>query len=123
MNRLAVECERKSSYSTSPFLARARMIVVTGGTGHSGSELVRLLSAKGAFVRAVTRDTRKVQPPPRVKWVKGDLRHVQSLPDLFRGADEMFLLTSSSEAMRTLPVNALEAAKMAGVTHVVKMSA
>ena len=99
------------------------MIVVTGATGHIGSELVRLLSAKDASVRAVTRDTRKAQSTPRVTWVKGDLRHVQSLPDLFRGAEEMFLLTSNSEAMRTLQVNALEAANMAGVTHVVKLSA
>src|SRR3989442_1429830 len=99
------------------------MILVTGATGHIGSELVGLLSGKGASVRAVTRDPRRAQHLPGVVWVKGDLREADSLASLFRGADRMFLLTSNSEDMRTLQVNAIRAARAAGVAHVVKGSA
>jgi len=99
------------------------MILVTGATGHIGSELVRLLSGKGASVRAVTRDPQRAQHLPGVDWVKGDLREADSLASLFRGADRMFLLTSNSEDMRTLQVNAIRAARAAGVAHVVKGSA
>jgi uncharacterized protein YbjT (DUF2867 family) len=99
------------------------MILVTGATGHIGSELVRLLSGKGASVRAVTRDPQRAQNLPGVDWVKGDLREAGSLASLFRGADRMFLLTSNSEDMRALQVNAIRAARAAGVAHVVKGSA
>jgi uncharacterized protein YbjT (DUF2867 family) len=58
-----------------------------------------------------------------VEWVRGDLRDAPSLRRIFRGADRMFLLSSNSEDMRTLQVNAIQAAKVAGVTHVVKGSA
>jgi len=63
------------------------MIVVTGATGHIGSELVRLLSKKDLPVRAVTRDPQRAQSLPGVEWVKGDLRDSFSLLGLFRGAD------------------------------------
>src|SRR2546422_960669 len=99
------------------------MILVTGATGHIGSELVRLLSGNGASVRAVTRDPQRAQHLPGVDWVKGDLGEAGSLASLFRGADRMFLLTSNSEDMRTLQVNAIRAARAAGVAHVVKVSA
>ncbi len=99
------------------------MIVVTGATGHIGSELVRLLSRKDVSVRAVTRDPHRAQSLPGVDWVKGDLRDTLSLTNLFRGADRMFLLTSNSEDMRTLQVGAIQAARDAGVARIVKGSA
>jgi uncharacterized protein YbjT (DUF2867 family) len=99
------------------------VIVVTGATGHIGSELVRLLSRKDVPVRAVTRDPHRAQRLPGVEWVKGDLHDAAPLAGLFRGADRMFLLTSNSEDMRTLQVNAIRAAQVAGVAHVVKGSA
>jgi uncharacterized protein YbjT (DUF2867 family) len=99
------------------------MIVVTGATGHVGSELVRLLSRKGVSVRAVTRDPHRAQSLPGVEWVQGDLRDARSLAFLFQGADRMFLLTSNSEDMRALRVGAIQAARVEGVAHVVKGSA
>ena len=99
------------------------MIIVTGATGHIGNELVRLLSEKNVSVRALTRDPRRARPMGGVDWVKGDLAEPDSLPGLFRGATRMFLLTSNSEDMRALQVNAIEAARAAGVAHVVKGSA
>src|SRR3989475_7590081 len=99
------------------------MIVVTGATGHVGSELVRLLSAKNVSVRALTRDPRRARSMRGVDWVRGDLADADSLPRLFRGADRMFLLTSNSDDMRALQVNSIVAARAAGVAHVVKGSA
>jgi uncharacterized protein YbjT (DUF2867 family) len=99
------------------------MIVVTGATGHIGSELVRLLSSKGVSVRAVTRDPHRAQSLPGVDWVKGDLRDAHSLPNLFRGADRMFLLTSNSADMRALQAGAIQTARLAGVSRIVKGSA
>ena len=99
------------------------MIVVTGATGHIGSELIRLLSEQNVSVQALTRDPRRAPPLPGVDWVRGDLRDVQSLPGLLRGANRMFLLTPNSEDMRSLQVNAIEAARASGIAHVVKGSA
>jgi len=99
------------------------MIVVTGATGHIGNELVRLLSEKNVSVRALTRNPRRARPMRGVDWTKGDLADADSLRDLFRGASRMFLLTSNSEDMRILQVNAIAAARAAGVGHVVKGSA
>jgi len=99
------------------------MIVVTGATGHIGSELLRLLSKQNVSVQALTRDPRRAPPLPGVDWVRGDLRDVQSLQGLLRGANRMFLLTSNSEDMRSLQVNAIEAARASGIAHVVKASA
>jgi len=99
------------------------MIVVTGATGHIGSELVRLLSKKGESVRAVTRDPHRALPLPRVEWAKGDLRDGPSLAGLFRGADRMFLLTPNSEDMVTLQVNSIRAAQATGIAQIVKGSA
>src|SRR3989454_10122852 len=99
------------------------MIVVTGATGHVGNELVRLLSEKNVSVRALTRNPRRARPMRGVDWTKGDLADADSLRDLFRGASRMFLLTSNSEDMRILQVNAIAAARAAGVGHVVKGSA
>jgi len=99
------------------------MIVVTGATGHIGSELVRLLSEKNVSVRALTRDPRRARPMRGVEWIKGDLSDADSLAGLLRGADRMFLLTSNSEDMVALQVNAIRAAREARVTHVVKGSA
>jgi len=96
---------------------------VTGATGHIGSELLRLLSKQNVSVQALTRDPRRAPPLPGVDWVRGDLRDVQSLQGLLRGANRMFLLTSNSEDMRSLQVNAIEAARASGVAHVVKGSA
>lgn len=99
------------------------MIVVTGATGTIGSELVRLLSERGQPVRAVSRRA-EVQPPlPDVEWVQADLADRPRLPAIFDGAAKLFLLTGNGEEMVRLQKNALEAARRAGVAHVVKLSA
>jgi uncharacterized protein YbjT (DUF2867 family) len=51
------------------------MILVAGGTGTLGTQVVRLLSARGAGVRVLTREPgRAAHLPAAVETVTGDLR-------------------------------------------------
>jgi uncharacterized protein YbjT (DUF2867 family) len=99
------------------------MILVTGGTGAVGSELLRLLSQAGIATRALTRNPQETRKLPGIRWVAGDLAKPQTLPSVFEDAEQLFLLTSYYEDMVTLQHNAIVAARAAGVTHVVKVSA
>ena len=99
------------------------MILVTGGTGAVGSELLRLLSQAGVATRALTRNPQKAPNLPGIIWVGGDLAKPETLTPAFEGAQKVFLLTSYYEDMVTLQHNAIAAARAAGVTHVVKVSA
>ena len=99
------------------------MILVTGGTGSIGSELLRLLSQSGVSARALTRSPQKAQKLPGIEWVTGDLAKPETLATAFDRAQKLFLATSYYEDMVVLQHNAIEAARAAGVTHVVKVSA
>jgi uncharacterized protein YbjT (DUF2867 family) len=57
------------------------IVLVTGGTGHLGRELVALL--KGAYeVRVLARSP---QSDPEVQWVKGDLATGEGIPEAMAG--------------------------------------
>ena len=99
------------------------MILVTGGTGLIGSELLRLLSQAGVPARALVRNPNKAQKLPGITWVVGDLARPETLTTAFEGAKTVFLLTHYLEDMVELQHNAIAAARAAGVTHVVKVSA
>ncbi|HEX7078993.1 MAG TPA: SDR family oxidoreductase [Candidatus Eisenbacteria bacterium] len=100
------------------------MIVVTGAAGQTGSEVVRLLSAKGLRVRALVRDPSKAKGigGPAVEIVTGDLAKPLSLDPVFRGADKIFLVSSPDLEIATLHGNAIDAAKRAGVRQIVRLS-
>jgi uncharacterized protein YbjT (DUF2867 family) len=99
------------------------MILVTGGTGAIGSELLRLLSQAAVPARALVRNSNKAQKLPGITWVVGDLARPETLTAAFEGAKTVFLLTHYFEDMVELQHNAIVAARAAGVTHVVKVSA
>ena len=96
---------------------------MTGGTGAIGSELLRLLSQAGIPARALVRNPNKAQKMPGITWVVGDLARPETLKTAFEGAEKVFLLTHYYEDMVELQHNAIVAARAAGVTHVVKVSA
>ena len=99
------------------------MILVTGGTGLIGSEVLRLLSQSGVAACALTRNPQKAKTMPGITWVAGDLAKPDTLPAAFRGAKTLFLNSAISEDLVALQSNGLAAARAAGVKHIVKLSA
>jgi uncharacterized protein YbjT (DUF2867 family) len=99
------------------------MIFVTGGTGMVGGEIVRLLSQNGTAARALVRNPKNAKNQPVITWVTGDLAKPETLPAAFEGAKTLFLISSIAEDTVALQHNAIEAAREAGVTHIVKLSA
>lgn len=72
-------------------------ILVTGGTGNVGSQVVRELVARGQEVQVLTRDPGKAkQLPPGVKAVIGDLSKVETVRRVFKGVDGVFLINTVS---------------------------
>jgi uncharacterized protein YbjT (DUF2867 family) len=101
------------------------MILVTGATGLNGGALVRLLSARGVEVRALVRSPAKAQALselPHVEIVEGDMAHPETLSAPLRGVERAMLISSSDPAMLEVQSNFIDAAKKAGVKHVVKLS-
>jgi uncharacterized protein YbjT (DUF2867 family) len=97
------------------------MLLVTGATGHIGSQLVRELTRRGAPVRALVRDPdRAGWMPEAVERCRGDLDDASTLPAAFRGVERMFLLTPGIGT--SMARNALLAAADAGVQQVVLLS-
>jgi (4-alkanoyl-5-oxo-2,5-dihydrofuran-3-yl)methyl phosphate reductase len=99
------------------------MILLTGATGNIGTELVKLLVAKGASLRVVSRDEKKVaQLDPRIERIIGDLHDPSVVQRALQGIGKLFmipvLLDPDHEADRLL----INEAKQAGVGHIVMIS-
>jgi uncharacterized protein YbjT (DUF2867 family) len=99
------------------------MILVTGGTGLIGGEVLRLLSRAGLPARALVRDSSRGQALPGITWVNGDLAKRETLDSVFAGCTKLFLLTGNVENASELQRHAIAAARQAGVAHAVKLSA
>jgi uncharacterized protein YbjT (DUF2867 family) len=101
------------------------MILVTGATGLNGRALLRRLSAKGVPVRALVRSMSKAEALsslPRLEIAEGDMARPETLAGALRGVDRAMLISSSDPAMLEVQSNFIEAARKAGVAHVVKLS-
>jgi len=101
------------------------LILVTGAAGLNGRELVRLLSARGVAVRALVRTPSKaaaIAGLPGVEVVEGDMSRPDSLAAALRGVDRAMLISSTSPDMVEVQSTFIDAAKAAGVKHVVKLS-
>ncbi len=101
------------------------MILVTGATGLTGGELVRLLSAKGVPVRALVRSREKASALaslPGVEIVQGDMAEPETLHEALEGVDRAMLISSSDSTMLEVQASFIDAACDAGVKHVVKLS-
>lgn len=96
-------------------------ILVTGGTGTVGSQVVKELLARKADVRVLTRDASKPLPTG-VTAVQGNLQGVASLRQIFRGIDAVFLLNAVSLTEASEALMAVTAMRQAGVKKVVYMS-
>jgi len=101
------------------------MILVTGATGLNGGVLVRLFSARGIPVRAMVRSATKAEALaalPDVEVVEGDMARPETLAEALRGVERAMLISSSDATMLEVQSNFIDAARVAGVRHVVKLS-
>jgi (4-alkanoyl-5-oxo-2,5-dihydrofuran-3-yl)methyl phosphate reductase len=99
------------------------MILVTGATGNIGSQLVKLLVAKGVPVRVISRDEKKVSHlDPSVQRVIGDRHDPSVVRKAAQGADKVLMLAilfdKNHEADRLL----IEESKQAGAGQIVMIS-
>src|ERR1700730_9123189 len=104
---------------------RWTMILVTGATGLNGMELVRRLSARGVAVRALVRNPAKAEAIaalPHVQIVQGDMARPETLAAALHDTDRAMLISSSDPMMLDVQSNFIDAARTAGVRHVVKLS-
>jgi uncharacterized protein YbjT (DUF2867 family) len=98
------------------------LVLVTGATGTIGSELVPQLVAAEVRVRVLVRDPEKAKKFDKsVEVAQGDLEKPETLTRAFADVDKVFVL-SNSPLIAVLEGNAYDAAKAAGVKHVVKLS-
>ena len=84
------------------------MILITGATGTTGSELVRRLSTRGVKVRGLTRSLAKaaaLSSLPNVEMMEGDLEHPETLDGPLHGVERAMLISSSDARMLEVQSN------------------
>ena len=67
-------------------------ILVIGGTGTVGSQVLSRLTATGAQVRAMARNPTTARLPPQTEVVRGDLTLPDTLDPCLNGVDTVFLV-------------------------------
>ena len=100
------------------------MILITGATGNNGQELIRQLTAMGQHVRALVRkpgDAAKLCGS-NIEVVSGDFDLSETLESALQGVDKAFLLTPVAERFVQWQKEFIQAAKRAGIKHLVKFS-
>jgi uncharacterized protein YbjT (DUF2867 family) len=100
-------------------------ILVTGATGTIGREVVRHLSKKNAAVRAGVRDAGKARAQfgESVELTSFDFEDAASYPVALQGVEKLFILPPLTPNQVEVTIALVDAAKSAGVRHIVKLSA
>jgi uncharacterized protein YbjT (DUF2867 family) len=98
------------------------MILVLGATGTTGGEVARQLIAKGQRPRLLVRSPQKAREfEGKAEIVEGDMDSKESVASALKGIEKLYLVSAGVNGM-DLEINAVDAAKKAGVRHVVKLS-
>src|SRR5215813_3987537 len=98
-------------------------VLVTGGTGTVGSQVVRELVSRGVGVQVLSRNPEKLKAlPSRATGVEGDLGKPQTVRRVFKGVDAVFLVNTVSPTEAFEGLMAVTGMKVSGVKRVVHLS-
>src|SRR3954452_12772464 len=100
-------------------------ILVTGATGTIGREVIRHLSTKNAAVRAGIRDANKAKAQfgESVELTSFDFEDRACYSVALSGVEKLFILPPLIPNQVEVTIALVDAAKSAGVRHIVKLSA
>ncbi len=101
------------------------MILVTGASGLAGSAVIREFARQHSPVRALIRSrakARALETLPTVELVDGDMLRPETLADALSGVDRVLLISSPDLQMVETQSAFIDAARKAGVRHIVKFS-
>jgi uncharacterized protein YbjT (DUF2867 family) len=97
-------------------------VLVTGGTGTVGSEVVRNLQGK-AEISVLTRDAEKAKRlPSGVRGIVGNFLDIPTIRTVFKGFDSVFLINTVSPTEGTEGLLAVNGIRDAGVRRIVYLS-
>ncbi|MFG1807552.1 NAD(P)H-binding protein [Streptomyces sp. NPDC049040] len=102
----------------------SRTVLVTGATGTVSTALMNALEGADVDLRALVRAESKADGlrERNAAVVVGDLDDTRSLPPAFEGVQDVWLLTPNSPRAPENNMNALWAARQAGVERIVRLS-
>jgi GDP-L-fucose synthase len=69
---------------------KEKNVLVTGGTGLVGRELVELLVKEGAKVTSISLDENNFEPDWNVNYINADLRDINNCFEAVKGQDYVF---------------------------------
>ncbi len=100
-------------------------ILVTGSTGKIGGQVVDRLRQLGVPVIAAARDLEKVRSRhgADIPAVEFDYERPETFEPAFRGVDTLFVVAPALEGFSRVVIEAIEEARRAGVSHIVRYSA
>lgn len=98
-------------------------VLVTGATGTVGRALLAVMKSRGVPVRALARNPEMLPEHPLVDVVQGDYDDQRSLHAATAGVGAVFVLTTPESPVPRHDRAILRAARSAGVTRIVKLSA
>src|SRR5205823_11498828 len=103
----------------------SKPILVTGATGTIGRDVARQLSGKGVSVRAGVRDQAKARKQfgADIALVPFDFENEKTFFGALEGVERVFLLPPLLPNQLDVMNTFVDAAKRAGVRHIVKLSA
>lgn len=100
-------------------------ILIVGGTGSVGREVVQIARSRGLEPQVLARDPDRTQKllGPGVRIVKGDLGDPASLIAALKGIDVASLATAPGPSLVQQEANFIDAAAAAGLRKIVNLSA
>jgi uncharacterized protein YbjT (DUF2867 family) len=116
--------ERFAGASSFIFIQGESMICVTGASGTVGREVVKQLQATNAPFRAAVGSASSAEAA-RARGIDAvicDYHQPDTVRAALHGCDTLFLLGANLIEQTQLELDAVEAAKAAGVQHIVKLS-